>query len=185
MKTRKFFTLTRLVSVAVMTAFATFGRIAFAAIPNFKPTLAIVILSGMALGPLSGGLVGALSALISNFYFGQGLWTPVQMLAMGLCGALAGLLTKCKFLTKLYQIVAFGLFSAFLYGMILDTWHILCFVRPLTKAAVFASLIGSLFFNLSHAAATALFLWLLAMPFLRRLRRILQKYGELETPSSI
>lgn len=180
MQKRKFFTLTRLISVAVMTAMGVFGRIAFAAIPNFKPTLAIVILSGIAFGPASGGLVGALSTLISNFYFGQGLWTPVQMFAMGLCGCFAGLLTKCKFLRNLWEIVAFGLFSAFLYGMILDTWHVLCFVRPFNKTTVLASLSASVVFNLSHAFATVLFLLLLAMPFLRRMRRILQKYGELE-----
>lgn len=180
MKTPKFFTLTRLISIAVMTALAVFGRIAFAAIPNFKPTLAIVILAGMALGSASGGVVGAMAALLSNFYFGQGIWTPVQMFAMAICGILAGLLTKCKFLKKLWEILLFGLMSAFLYGMIMDTWHVLCFVRPLQKSAVLTALLASIPFNATHALATVLFLGLFAMPFLRRLERILEKYGDLE-----
>ena len=59
---RRFFTLSRTVCTAVMTALAVFGRIAFAAIPNFKPTTAIVILAGAAFGPGVGALTGALAA---------------------------------------------------------------------------------------------------------------------------
>ncbi len=179
-KSKRFFTLTRMVSVSVMTAFAVFGRIAFAAIPNFKPTTAVVILSGMAFGPATGFLTGALSALLSNFYFGQGLWTPVQMLAWGLIGFLSGLLTNCKFINKLWKIVAFGLFSALLYGIMLDTWHVLFFVKTYTIEALFATAGASALFNFSHALSTVLFLSFLAMPFLRRAKRIRLKYMDLE-----
>lgn len=177
---RRFFTLSRTVCTAVMTALAVFGRIAFAAIPNFKPTTAIVILAGTAFGPGVGALTGALAALLSNFTFGQGIWTPVQMLAWGLVGLLSGLLTKCKFLDKLWKIIAFGLFSTLLYGMILDTWHILVYVRPLEKAAILASLAASAAFNAVHAFSTVLFLLFLAMPFLRRSARIRLKYMDLD-----
>lgn len=180
MTKHKFFTLPRMVSVSVMTAFSVFGRIAFAAIPNFKPTTAIVILSGMAFGPASGFLTGALAALLSNFYFGQGLWTPVQMVAWGLIGWLSGLLTNCKFRNKLWKIVVFGLFCTALYGMILDTWNVLFFVRPLALPAVLTALSASVLFNLTHMGSTALFLAFLAMPFLRRAERIRLKYMELD-----
>lgn len=180
MAKRKFFTLPRMVSVSVMTAFAVFGRIAFAPIPNFKPTTAIVILSGLAFGPASGFLTGALAALLSNFYFGQGLWTPAQMLAWGLVGLLSGLLTNCKFRDKLWKIVLFGLFCAGLYGMILDTWNVIFFVRPLTLPVILASLSASLLFNAAHMGSTALFLAFLAMPFLRRSERIRLKYMDLD-----
>lgn len=179
-KSKRFFTLTRMVSVSVMIAFAVFGRIAFAAIPNFKPTTAIVILSGLAFGPATGFLTGALSALLSNFYFGQGLWTPVQMLAWGLIGLLSGLLTNCKFMNKLWKIAAFGLFSALLYGIMLDTWHVLFFVKSYTLEALLATAGASALFNFSHALSTVLFLVFLAMPFLRRAKRIRLKYMDLE-----
>lgn len=179
-KSKRFFTLTRMVSVSVMTAFAVFGRIAFAAIPNFKPTTALVILSGMAFGPATGFLTGALSALLSNFYFGQGLWTPAQMLAWGLIGLLSGLLTNCKFINKLWKIAAFGLFSALLYGIMLDTWHVLFFVKTYTIEALLATAGASALFNFSHALSTVLFLSFLAMPFLRRAKRIRLKYMDLE-----
>lgn len=179
-QTKRFFTLSHIVCTAVMTALAVFGRIAFAPVPNFKPTTAFVILAGAAFGPAVGGVTGALAALLSNFTFGQGLWTPVQMLAWGLIGCLAGLLTKCKFLDKLWKIVLFGLFSSLLYGMILDTWHIFCYVRPLEKTAVFAALASSVAFNAVHAFSTVLFLSFLAMPFLRRSARYRLKYMDLD-----
>lgn len=74
--------------VAALAALAIAGRIAFAAFPNVKPTTDIVIFAGYALGGAPGFAVGALAALVSNFWFGQGPWTPWQMAGWGLCGAL-------------------------------------------------------------------------------------------------
>jgi energy-coupling factor transport system substrate-specific component len=78
--------------VAALAALAIAGRIAFAAFPNVKPTTDIVIFAGYALGPAAGFAVGALAALVSNFWFGQGPWTPWQMAAWGLCGILGATL---------------------------------------------------------------------------------------------
>ena len=72
--------------VAALAALAIAGRIAFAAFPNVKPTTDIVIVAGYALGPAPGFAVGALTALVSNLWFGQGPWTPWQMAGWGLCG---------------------------------------------------------------------------------------------------
>ena len=78
--------------VATLAAFAALGRIAFAALPNIKPTTDIVLISGYALGPGPGFVVGALAGLTSNFFFGQGPWTPWQMAAWGAAGLIgAGL----------------------------------------------------------------------------------------------
>ncbi|HWW67391.1 MAG TPA: prenyltransferase/squalene oxidase repeat-containing protein, partial [Solirubrobacterales bacterium] len=78
--------------VAALAALAIAGRIAFAAFPNVKPTTDIVIFAGYALGPAPGFAVGALTALVSNFWFGQGPWTPWQMAAWGMCGVLGAAL---------------------------------------------------------------------------------------------
>ncbi|HEX7058470.1 MAG TPA: prenyltransferase/squalene oxidase repeat-containing protein [Solirubrobacterales bacterium] len=72
--------------VAALAALAIAGRIAFAAFPNVKPTTDIVIFAGYALGAAPGFAVGALAALVSNFWFGQGPWTPWQMAGWGMCG---------------------------------------------------------------------------------------------------
>jgi energy-coupling factor transport system substrate-specific component len=78
--------------VAALAALAIAGRIAFAAFPNVKPTTDIVVFAGYALGGAPGFAVGALAALVSNFWFGQGPWTPWQMAGWGLCGVLGALL---------------------------------------------------------------------------------------------
>jgi energy-coupling factor transport system substrate-specific component len=72
--------------VATLAAFAALGRIAFAALPNVKPTTDIVLISGYALGGAPGFVVGAVAGLSSNFFFGQGPWTPWQMAAWGATG---------------------------------------------------------------------------------------------------
>jgi hypothetical protein len=72
--------------VATLAAFAALGRIAFAALPNVKPTTDIVLISGLALGPAPGFVVGAVAGLTSNFFFGQGPWTPWQMVGWGVTG---------------------------------------------------------------------------------------------------
>ena len=78
--------------VGTLAAFAALGRIAFAAVPNVKPTTDIVLIAGYALGGGPGFAVGALAGLSSNFFFGQGPWTPWQMAAWGATGVLgAGL----------------------------------------------------------------------------------------------
>lgn len=78
--------------VATLAALGALGRIAFAAVPNVKPTTDIVLIAGYALGGGPGFAVGALAGLASNFFFGQGPWTPWQMAAWGATGVVgAGL----------------------------------------------------------------------------------------------
>ena len=91
---RKKPTAQELVLLAVLCAVAVVGRMAFAAVPFFKPAAAIVILTGIAFGGQAGCLCGAASMLVSNFFFGQGAWTPWQMLAFGVAGLLAGV--ECR-----------------------------------------------------------------------------------------
>ncbi len=106
--------------VAALAALAIAGRIAFAAIPNVKPTTDIIIVAGYALGPAAGFAVGALAPLISNFWFGQGPWTPWQMAAWGLCGILgAGLARVTRNVGRLTLAAVCGL-AALAYGAILN-----------------------------------------------------------------
>ena len=73
-----------LVVIAVLCAIGVAGRAAFFMVPQFKPVAAVVILAGVCFGAESGFLVGAMTAFVSNFFFGQGPWTPWQMFAFGL-----------------------------------------------------------------------------------------------------
>lgn len=86
-----------LVIISVLCAIAVAGRLAFTMLPQFKPVVAIVIISGVAFGGESGFLVGAVSMLVSNLMFGQGPWTPWQMFAAGIIGFIGGILFKKVF----------------------------------------------------------------------------------------
>jgi energy-coupling factor transport system substrate-specific component len=79
--------------VAALAALAVAGRVAVAAIPNLVATTDIVIFAGYALGPAPGFAVGALAGLVSNFWLGQGPWTPWQMAGWGMCGVLGAALS--------------------------------------------------------------------------------------------
>ena len=76
---------------AVMIAVAVAGRVIFYVLPQFKPMTAIIIVTGICLGPDVGFLVGASSAFVSNMVFTQGVWTPFQMISFGTIGFVAGL----------------------------------------------------------------------------------------------
>jgi len=106
--------------VAALAALAIAGRIAFAAFPNVKPTTDIVIFAGYALGPAAGFAVGAFSALISNFWFGQGVWTPWQMAAWGLCGILGAALALVNRNVGRWTLAGVCGLAALGYGAILN-----------------------------------------------------------------
>ncbi|MCW2979732.1 MAG: Prenyltransferase/squalene oxidase [Solirubrobacterales bacterium] len=106
--------------VAALAALAIAGRIAFAAFPNVKPTTDIVIFAGYALGPAAGFAVGALAALVSNFWFGQGPWTPWQMAAWGLCGILGAALALIRRNVGRWTLAVVCGLAAVGYGAILN-----------------------------------------------------------------
>jgi energy-coupling factor transport system substrate-specific component len=106
--------------VAALAALAIAGRIAFAAFPNVKPTTDIVVFAGYALGGAPGFAVGALTALVSNFWFGQGPWTPWQMAGWGLCGVLGALLALGTRNAGRFTLAATCGFAAILYGALLN-----------------------------------------------------------------
>lgn len=106
--------------VAALAALAIAGRIAFAAFPNVKPTTDIVIFAGYALGGAPGFAVGALTALVSNFWFGQGPWTPWQMAGWGLCGVFGALLALGTRNAGRLSLAAICAFAGIFYGALLN-----------------------------------------------------------------
>ncbi len=169
-----------IVPIAVMAALGAVGRIAFAAIPGVKPTTAVVIIAGAAFGPQAGFLTGAVSALASNFFFGQGAWTPWQMLAWGLCGLLAGIFKKAGLIKGTKSLAAFGFLVSFLFGFIMNCYYIIGFVSPITWGAVITAIAASFYFDLTHAVSTAILLILVGKIWLKKLDRIKTKFGVLQ-----
>ena len=172
-----------LVVLAVMIAIGVAGRAAFYMLPQFKPIVAITVITGVAFGCESGFIVGAMIAFVSNFIFGQGPWTPWQMEALGLMGFLAGLLFHRKDgrLPKLVPLVIFGVLGTILiYGVIADISTVFTAYSEISWGIVWAKLGSGFVMNLVHAGATLIFLLILARPMLKKLSRIQVKYGLLE-----
>lgn len=166
----------------VLAALAAAGRILFGPIPDFKPVSAIAIIAGATLGRRYGFMVGALAALTSNFFFGQGLWTPWQMYAWGIVGYLGGVLTdagafaRADGRVRLPALLVYGAVSGLLYGAVVNAYDIIGFVQPLTLAGAIARLSSAVPFDLMHSFATCVFLAALYGPWTRRIERVVRKY---------
>lgn len=171
-----------LVILAVMTAIGVAGRAAFAMLPQFKPVVAVVIVTGVAFGGEAGFVTGAAIAFLSNFFFGQGPWTPWQMFGFGIIGFLAGLLFAPGRLPvrRLPLCIFGGLATLIIYGLTLDSASVLMFSGAVTREALFAAYASGFVFNIIHAAATVVFLALAGEPLFKKLDRIKTKYGILE-----
>jgi len=168
-----------IVIIAMLAALAVAGRSVTFMLPGFKPVIALVIISGVCFGGESGFLVGAVAGFVSNFFFGQGPWTPWQMFCFGIIGFLAGVLFRKGMLQpKIGFLCAFGAFSAlFIYGGIMDTANVLIYQGHLNKGLLLASYASGFWFNVIHALSTVVFLLLLAGPMIEKLDRIKMKYG--------
>ena len=173
-----------LVVIAVLCAISVAGRAAFFMLPQFKPVMAMTIISGVALGGESGFLVGALSMLVSNMFFSQGPWTPWQMFCMGIIGFLAGVLFRKGLLRRTRgSLCVFGVFSAIvIYGGIMNPASVLMWANTetLTWKVLLTYYVTGFPLDCVHAAATAFFLWIAAEPLLEKLDRIKRKYGLME-----
>ena len=162
----------RMVITAVMTALCFAGRF----IPFLKPITALTIISGMYLGGEAGFLVGALSAVLSNFYFGQGPWTAFQMLAWGLIGFCAGLLSK-RLKNNRIALLAYGAAAGFAYSFIMDIWTVLWYAEGFKVKLYLSALVTAIPYTASYVVSNILFLSVLAKPFGEKLERISKKYG--------
>ena len=148
--------------LAALAALAVASRAAFVWFPGFKPMAAIVMLAGISLGPSRGFLVGAVAMLASNFLFGQGPWTPWQMLAFGLCGFVFGLppvrRRAARLPWSLARRIAVSLggaaFILVVAGPVLDTSSLFFMFSSITPPAAAAVYLAGLPVNAVHAAAT-------------------------------
>ena len=174
--------LRQIMPTLVLAALAAAGRILFGPIPDFKPVSAIAIIAGATLGRRNGFMVGALAALTSNFFFGQGMWTPWQMYGWGLVGYVGGALAHARAFdradggVRTPALLAYGFVSALLSRAVVTTYEIIGFVQPLTWAGAIARLASAVPFDVMHGLSTCVFLAALYRPWCRRIRRVVRKY---------
>ena len=171
-----------LVVIAALCALGVAGRAFFFMLPQFKPVMAVTIITGAALGGETGFLVGSVTMLASNMLFSQGPWTPWQMFAMGIIGFLAGVLFRKGLLRRTrISLSGFGALAAILiYGGIMNPASALIWAGELNGKILLSYYLSGFPMDCVHAAATWLFLWFAAEPMLAKLERIKTKYGLME-----
>jgi energy-coupling factor transport system substrate-specific component len=155
--------------VATLAGVAAAGRVLFAAIPGVQPVTVICVAAGAGLGLRAGIAVGGLAAFVSNFFLGQGLWTPWQMLGWGACGAVGALLAPV-----VRGRIAFALLCAVLgfgFSALMDVWTWLSFY-PHTWSGLTLAFGRGVWFDVAHAAGNIV----IALAAGPELRRMLERY---------
>lgn len=164
------------VILAIMIALTTLARTLFILFPGFKPVSALIIIMAVVFGKQDGFLCGSLSALISDFIFGIGPWTPFQMLAWGLIGYLAGL-----FCHQLYQnkwlLYSFGAVAGIIFSMIMDLWSVLAIDNSFNLSRYLFTVIAALPVTITYIVSNIIFIFVFKDAMFKILQRVKVKYG--------
>ncbi|MBD8031545.1 ECF transporter S component [Solibacillus ferritrahens] len=163
--------------IAVMSAISVTGRALFVITPGFKPVAAIAAITGFSLGAEAGFLTGAISALVSNMFFGQGPWTPFQMFMWGMIGFIGGLLGRTGIMHKKIPLILFGIFAGILFSFGMDIWGTMSLYGVFSMEAYIVALTSAVPFTIVYAVSNVIFLLILARPIREKLERINNKYG--------
>lgn len=167
-----------IVLLAVMITIVVLGRMLFILTPSFKPTLALIIIYAAVFGKTPGFVCGSLSAFIANFFFGQGPWTPFQMLSCGIIGYLAGILLNAqKGRDTLQFMVGYGILSAVLYSLLMEIWNVIAITGTFDIHRYKASLMASLPISILYIVSNCVFILLLSPVMTKKMKRIKKKYG--------
>ena len=168
------------VLLAMLAAIAAVGRVPFAGLPSVQPTSFIIIIAGIVFGAESGFIVGAVAAIVSNFFLGQGPWTPWQMYAWGMMGMTAGLLRNAWWLKTVWGKCIFGFVWGYLFGWFMNMWIIVSNIEALSWEFFAGIYVSSVYFDLAHALSNVFFLLIFGTSWLKVLQRVQRKYGLLE-----
>ena len=158
--------------VAALAALAVVGRLAFAAIPNVKPTTDIVLFAGYALGAIPGFAVGAVTAIVSNIFLSQGPWTVWQMAgwgAVGVAGAFLARFLRGREPSRFTLAAVCGV-AGLAFGAWMDVYQWTLAARQ--DLDTYVAVAGtSLPYNIAHAVGNVVFCLLIGPAFLRALAR--------------
>jgi Prenyltransferase and squalene oxidase repeat len=142
--------------VAALSAISVAGRVAFSPIPNVVPTTDLTLIAGFSLGAGPGFAVGALSGLVSNFWLGQGPWTPWQMAGWGMTGVFGAWLAALtgRRVGRVWLAAVCAL-AGFAYGALLDFSLMVTYGGEQSLDRFLAISARGVPFNIAHAAGNA------------------------------
>ena len=171
------------VLLSVMISLAVVGRLVFFMVPQFKPCAAIVIIAGIMLGKQAGFLSGVMTAFISDMFFGMGPWTLWQMIGFGLIGLISAIIFNQERIEKMggfakLILCTYGFLITFLlYGLLMDTATVFMVTDKPKLSTFIATYSAGIVFNMIHGISTFIFLYLMANPLSKKIKRVLVKYG--------
>jgi energy-coupling factor transport system substrate-specific component len=145
------------------------GRVLFAPIPSVKPVTTMCLVAGAALGARAGMAVGALAALISNAFLGQGPWTPAQMVLWGAVGA-SGALLRPTTRTRLGLAAVAGAWGL-LFGWAMNVWFLATFGPEVSWAAFLTASVASAWFDIAAVVGNVIFALIIGPALFRLLSR--------------
>jgi energy-coupling factor transport system substrate-specific component len=158
--------------IATMTGIAVAGRLLVHPFPGVQPMTVIVIASGAAFGLRIGVSVGALGALVSNFFFIQGPWTPWQMTLWALCGAAGALLPALARRRLAFAFLCAALSYAFSSAMDVSDWW---YRYAHTWAGLTVSITTGFPFTLAHALGSFVIAFAVGPELVRMLERFARR----------
>ena len=161
--------------IAMLGTISAVSRVPFAVIPNVQPCTYLIICSGYVFGPVAGFMVGAMTALVSNFFLGQGPWTLYQMFAWGLAGVSAAYVRR--FALGKVSLIILGVIWGYLYGWIMNTWYWASFIYPLTFRSFLTYQLTSVWFDTFHALGNAVFLGFFGVKTIAILQRFKSRFS--------
>lgn len=170
------------VILAILAAIAAIGRVPFAALPSVQPTSFVIIITGLVFGAESGFIVGAIAAIVSNIFLGQGPWTPWQMYAWGMMGMSAGLLRNTWWMHKIWGKMLFGFVWGYVFGWFMNGWIVVSNIENMTWEFLVSIYVASIYFDLAHGLSNVFFLVIFSASWIRIMERFKRKYGLLENP---
>ncbi|MCD8027671.1 MAG: ECF transporter S component [Erysipelotrichaceae bacterium] len=165
-----------IVILAVYIALCVSSRVLFILTPSFKPMAALIIIAGLAFGREFGFLCGSLSAVVSNIFFGQGPWTPYQMLSLALIGFIAGCFSDSRYKQNKIFLIVIGILSGIFYSLLMDIWGVLSVDAIFLISRYIVMIISSLPTTFIYCVSNVLFLIILTPAMIRKLERVKIKY---------
>ncbi len=161
--------------IGVLAAITAASRIPFAALPNIKPCTFLIIVVGLVFGSLAGAMVGSLTAAVSNMFFGQGPWTPWEMMAWAMVGLVAGYVGKRYPEAGVKEIILLGVILGMAYNTLMDLSSWIVFYRC-DPDLLIPTMIAGLPFGLLHIIGNVVFAIVLAVPVLAMFRRFQRRF---------
>jgi len=165
--------------MACLTALNVVGRIVLAGgPPNVKPVAFLCLTAGIIGGPLTGFVVGAMTMVVSDIYFGAGFWTFVDSAWMGFIGLIAGLLWSSRTNVRRTELVVGGFVLTAIYdvatSMILGplTFGYSWWIALLGLYAPFLAGYGVYPFGFVHELTTAVLMATIGPTLISRVRQL-------------